>query len=335
MTIQQVQQFLKSFINTDNIDSFRVLAQSGSARINWYAKTKHAEYIITHNENLRENEAFFYFSEQFQQLKLNTPKIFKISADRTLYIQEYLGRKTLSEIIEEEGHSTNVKSLVRQTLDKLYTLQIATNGKIDYKKTFEYEQYDHLPILHDLYYFKNFMTDVLEIPYHKSDLLKEFYAIAEEIENFTPTALMIRDFQARNIMVNPENHISFIDYQSAMKGPLIYDVISLLYQAKANFHDEFKTEMLNHYISLHQDESIQTTLKQSVEWIRLIRYLQVLGAYGFRGLIQKKKHFINSIGQGIENTFNFMETWNQANHFPELKQIVHTLYTEKSNIKSI
>ena len=37
------------------------------------------KFVITYNENLLENEAFFYFSEIFSKLNLNTPKIFKIN----------------------------------------------------------------------------------------------------------------------------------------------------------------------------------------------------------------------------------------------------------------
>jgi hypothetical protein len=33
----------------------------------------------------------------------------------------------------------------------------------------------------------------------------------------------------------------------------------------------------------------------------MMRFLQVLGAYGFRGLIQRKQHFIASLEKGIEN----------------------------------
>ncbi len=110
-----------------------------------------------------------------------------------------------------------------------------TQGKIDFSKTFEYEAYDELPVIHDLYYFKNFVADVLELEYNKSALLKEFKQIASLIERLEPKGIMIRDFQARNIMVNEKNEVSFIDYQSAMEGPLMYDVISFLFQAKANF----------------------------------------------------------------------------------------------------
>lgn len=334
MMTQQAKLFFKtSPINTSYIIDFHKLAQSGSARINWYVKTKDKEYIITYNENIQENEAFFYFSNVFQWLNLNTPKVLHIAPDRKLYIQEFLGKNTLSQLIEQEKLSQNNKALIKQTLAKLYALQIATKDNIDYQKTFEYEAYNHLPILHDLYYFKNFMADILELPYHKSSLLKEFYTIVEQVENLSPKTLMIRDFQARNIIVDNHNHISFIDYQAAMEGPMMYDVISFLYQAKAHFPNDFKEEMIEYYLSLHLDKSLQTKLKQSIEWLKLMRFLQVLGAYGFRGLVQKKKHFIESIEQGIRNISHFMQHWEYATHFPELKQLISTLNSENTKSK--
>ena len=55
------------------------------------------------------------------------------------------------------------------------------------------------------------------------------------------------------VIINDVDKVSFIDYQSAMKGPLMYDVISFLFQAKANFTEQFKTEMLEFYIDLFED----------------------------------------------------------------------------------
>jgi hypothetical protein len=70
--------------------------------------------------------------------------------------------------------------LVKQTLEKLFQLQKTTQNKIDFSKTFEYEKYDELPIIHDLYYFKNFLIDVLELQYHKSSLLKELKKLQQK-----------------------------------------------------------------------------------------------------------------------------------------------------------
>lgn len=332
MTSENAKRFFENHFG-EKSTQFVTLAQSGSARVNFLAQNHIGKYIITYNENVSENESFLYFSEIFSELNLNTPKIFSVSDDRKMYIQEFLGEKTFSEIIAEEGLSAIVKTLVEQTLKQLFELQVKTNGKIDFQKTFEYESYDELPVMHDLYYFKNFVADVLELEYHKSSLLKEFKEIIKLIENLEPKGIMIRDFQARNIMVNNENKVSFIDYQSAMKGPLMYDVISFLFQAKANFPENFKSEMLEFYIQQFEDKEIQSQLKKSVKPIQIMRFLQVLGAYGFRGLIQRKQHFIASIDKGIQNITEFSESWDEMKNYPELKKVIDQLSSEKVKLK--
>lgn len=326
------QLFFEDFIG-ESASEFYTLAQSGSARVNFVGKSSDRKFIITTNNHLAENESFLYFSKVFSDLNLNTPIIFKVSDDRKMYIQEFLGENTLSVIVEKEGLSNSVQSLVKKTLHHLFQLQTQTENTIDYSKTFEYETYDELPILNDLFYFKSFIVDLLEIPYRKAVLLKEFKNLISSIENLEPKGLMIRDFQARNIMVNDHDEIYFIDYQSAMKGPLMYDVISFLFQAKANFPSDFKEEMLNYYFSLWNDEEKVSDLKNSVQPIQLIRFMQVLGAYGFRGLVQRKTHFLKSLSQGIANLSEFAENWEEMKNYPELQEVIRALKTDEVTTK--
>lgn len=332
MTSENAKRFFENYLG-EKSSELTVLAQSGSARVNILAASGTRKYIITGNDNVPENESFLYYSEVFSGLNLNTPKILAVSEDRKTYIQEYLGQNTLSELIAQEGLSARIKSLVRQTLEKLFQLQILTQDRIDFSKTFEYESYDELPVIHDLYYFKNFVADVLELEYRKSALLKEFKEIASLIESLEPKGIMIRDFQARNIMVDENDRVSFIDYQSAMKGPLMYDVISFLFQAKADFPEDFKNEMLDFYISQFENPENQSQLKNSVRPLQMMRFLQVLGAYGFRGLIQRKQHFLASLETGIRNITRFAESWEQMDHYPELKKVIQQLATEETKVK--
>ncbi|WP_300691498.1 phosphotransferase [Chryseobacterium sp.] len=332
MTSENAKRFFENQLGKKSTE-FITLAQSGSARVNFLASADTEKYIITYNENIPENESFLYYSEVFSEVNLNTPKILAVSDDRKMYIQEFLGAQTLSEVITKEGLSPSVKSLVQQTLEKLFQLQIHTQGKIDYSRTFEYESYDELPVIHDLYYFKNFVADVLELEYNKSTLLKEFKKIAVHIENLEPKGIMIRDFQARNIMVNEENKVSFIDYQSAMYGPLLYDVISFLFQAKANFPEDFKNKMLEFYITQFESTEMRVQLKNCIKPIQMMRFLQVLGAYGFRGLIQRKQHFIASLEKGIQNITQFALSWEEMKNYPELNKVIQQLAAEKTKQK--
>ena len=333
LSMNDHQFFFEEFLEK-KADAFTALPQSGSSRINYIAKSADKNYVVTYNNNLRENEAFFYFSTIFHHLKLNTPQVLKINPEKNLYVQEFLGQKTLSEIITAEGLTPNVENLIKKSLEKLYNLQTKSLGKIDFSKSFEYEAYDNLPIIHDLYYFKNFLVDILEIEYHKSTLLKEFKNIASHIEKITPKVIMLRDFQSRNILVNEQGDVFFIDYQSAMEGPAAYDVISLLYQAKANFPQHFQESMLNYYLSFWDNEHDRKNIKDSFCWIQMMRFLQVLGAYGLRGIIQKKSHFLKSLEKGIDNIVELSKNWTVLHQdFPELYSVIQKLKSDEVSIK--
>lgn len=324
MKFQEAEYFFRTFVGTP-IQHFEAFPQSGSARVNYIGKTAEKTYVITQNQNVEENESFFYFTQQFSNLQLNTPKIFSISEDRRLYIQEFLGEDTLAQIIEQRGVDAEVERLFLQSLFQLFELQNRTQGKVDFSKTFEFQAYNELPILHDMNYFKFMFVDVLEVPYSKSRLLTEFYQLAKKLKNIGPRVLMLRDFQSRNIIVDKEFQTFFIDYQSAMEGPAMYDVVSLLYQAKVKLSETFRQQALEYYITLHQEPEVRDQLWRSVLPIRFIRNLQVLGAYGFRGIIQGKNHFLNSIEQGLKNLSQTAETWPEMENYPTLQKLIQTL----------
>ena len=54
----------------------------------------------------------------------------------------------------------------------------------------------------------------------------------------------------------------------------------------------------------------------------LIRLLQVMGAYGFRGLFERKAHFLTSIPLGLENLRDFLAETTLLNGFPTLKSVL-------------
>ena len=135
---------------------------------------------------------------------------------------------------------------------------------------------------------------------------------------------MIRDFQARNIMIDGDR-ISFIDYQSAMAGPAVYDLVSFIYQAKAAFPADWKKEAEDCFSGFYSEQISRTDFDTAVDYCKLMRYLQVLGAYGFRGLVQHKTHFLDSLPRGIENIRLFAEEWQELRKYPELQGLIRQL----------
>ena len=97
--------------------------------------------------------------------------------------------------------------------------------------------------------------------------------------------------------------------------------------------EDFKNKMLTYYIELYDDEEIKSKLKKSVKPLQLMRYLQVLGAYGLRGLVQRKAHFIASIEKGIQNLTEFASNWEEMQNYPELQNVIEQLNSAETKLK--
>lgn len=115
---------------------------------------------------------------------------------------------------------------------------------------------------------------------------------------------MYRDFQARNIMLDGEANPYLIDYQGGRKGPYYYDVASFLWQASARYPDDLREELIKEYHSALGQYTKVPSLDDFTKRLNLFvffRILQVLGAYGYRGYFERKKHFIDSIPPALNN----------------------------------
>jgi aminoglycoside/choline kinase family phosphotransferase len=102
---------------------------------------------------------------------------------------------------------------------------------------------------------------------------------------------MYRDFQSRNIMLVDKTPY-YIDFQGGRRGAAQYDVASLLYSSKSNLPDVVRQELLTHYIDeLSQLNSIdKEDFRHRFYGYVLIRILQAMGAYGYRGYFEHKDY---------------------------------------------
>ena len=313
-------EFVKNYFGEDKLIRLETIAKAGSDREYARAFVDDKTYIVCESSNVRENETFFSFSKTFAENNLPTPIVLAVNSSKTIYIQDDFGDANLLSLLLKNGYTNEMKSLYKKAIKSLAKLQI--QSKINYNDCFLAKQFDHYAVLADLNYFKYYFLDFLQIEYNKYELNKEFEQLSYQIEKMEPHYFMYRDFQGRNIMI--KNEIAhFIDFQGGMKGPIQYDLASLLWQAKAEIPTEWKNELLQFYI-----EEVSTIIKINKEefandyaTIVLIRLLQVLGAYGLRGVIENRPHFLSSIPQGLENIIEWKQTYELKN-FPILNEIL-------------
>lgn len=312
--MQDILVKIKSLFQTfssEEISSIEKIPQSGGDRIYFRIYCSNdSSFIATYSQNIRENNTFIYFSEHFKAIQSPVPAVLATNAEATIYIQEDVGNSSLLQVLEANGQTPAVLSLYKKSLQALAHLQINGDKNLDYARCITSKEFGQQAILNDLLYFKYYFLDTLKIPYDKEQLIGDFEAISNYLAHVDYQYFMFRDFQSRNIMVEDES-VYFIDYQGGMKGALQYDVASLLWQAKANLSDAWKDELLDYYIECVEG-ALQTTVDRNkftnqYNGYVLIRLLQVLGAYGFRGLFERKAHFLTSIPLALQNLKWFLQ----------------------------
>lgn len=323
--LEQVKEFFHQY-NSDPVISIEKLPQAGSERHYFRFRTGQRSFIATYGVNTKENEAFIYFSNHFSGKQLATPEVLLVNNDRNIYLQEDLGDNSLLDVLEKKGTTPEVYALYKKSLEQLALLQVKGHEGIDYTQCITNESFGKQAIMADLLYFKYYFLDALGRPYDKQKLLDDFEALSNYLSHTEYKYFMFRDFQGRNIMVKDNNSVHFIDYQGGMQGAPQYDAASLLWQAKANLPDEWKKRLLEDYINafekvIGQPVDRDIFISQYNGYV-LIRLLQVLGAYGFRGLFERKAHFLTSIPLALQNLKWFINNQSIGISVPEFKKIL-------------
>lgn len=306
--------------------SIDLLPQSGSERRYFRLHGKEGSVIGTYGANIKENESFIYFSSLFSEKKLATPQLLAVSKDRVFYLQEDFGNTSLLNKLEAGSFTPYVYDLFKKSLTELARLQVKGDMGLDYNRCLTNKEFGKQAIMADLLYFKYYFLDALRKPYDKQKLIDDFEALSNYLTHTEYKYFMFRDFQSRNIMITPDDNVHFIDYQGGMKGAPQYDVASMLWQARANLPDEWKDNLLGDYMNAFE-QLINAPLDRNIfrsqyNGYVLIRLLQVLGAYGFRGLFERKAQFLTSIPLALRNLRDFFRNQSLGISVPEFKKVL-------------
>ncbi len=284
--------------------------------------------IGTLSDHVAENNTFFYFTELFRKHGVRVPEVYGVSRDRKAYLQEDFGGESLFGKLQREGLSEAVRAHYHKALEGLARIQWLAGREADFKQCFATSTFDEPAILADLHYFKYYFADLQKVSYDRQAVAEEMSQMARELGRYQPQMLMYRDFQSRNIMVLPGGEVGFIDYQGAMQGPPQYDLASLLWQAKAGLPQDWRDDLINGYMRAVQDLKIrfdEVHFRRGYTQFVLLRLLQVLGAYGFRGLLERKPHFLSSIAPALRNLNAFLNDNPQAVPYPALRSLLERL----------
>lgn len=271
-------------------DKMTIAAAGSNRQYSRITRPDGTTYIHTVGTSREENHAFIVMARHFEQLGLNTPRLLAVSEDEMEYDQEDLGDMPLFGNITEER--------LRMTVRALRRLNEEGARGMDWSVCYPVDSMNRRSIMWDLNYWKYCFLKLTKIEFLENPLEDDFEHLADRLLQEPQDCFMMRDCQSRNVMIKTppaegeSEKVYFIDFQGGRRGPKYYDIVSLLWQAKANLPQELREKMLEEYGGLD---------RKTVDHFVLFRTLQVLGAYGYRGLYEQKPHFVESIPFAIKN----------------------------------
>jgi len=281
-------------------------------------------------EDVEENEAFLSFTGTFRAEGFPVPEVYAVHDARTAYLLTDLGDTTLFEFVargraEEPGGglSEAALQLYRRVVRWLPRFQVGGRVSIDFSVAYPRAAFDRQSILWDLHYFKYMFLKLAHIPFNEARLEQDFASLANFLTEAPGDYFLYRDFQSRNVMV-VDGDPWFIDYQGGRRGALQYDIASLLYDAKAELPEPVRQTLLDAYLEA-LGESVPVDREAFMRFFPafvLVRILQAMGAYGYRGFYERKPRFLESVPIAAENVRRLLDAGSTGVLLPELEAVL-------------
>ena len=275
-----------------------------------------------------ENRAFLSFARAFRAAGLPVPEVFAEDQEAGVWLEEDLGDTTLFGALSAarigggpDQFPADIVPLYRRVLAILPRFQVEGHRVVDYRLAYPRRAFDRQSIRWDLNYFKYHFLKLAGVPFNEQRLEDDFSSLTAHLLQAGADGFLYRDFQSRNIMIR-DGEPWFIDFQGGRKGPPHYDVASLLYDAKAAIPKPLRAELLEAYL-----DALETLVPVDRARFRaqfsgfvLVRLMQAMGAYGYRGFFERKRRFLESVPHAARNLDDLLAAGLPL-ALPELEQV--------------
>lgn len=263
------------------------LAGDASDRKYFLIKQENNTNVLMFDSDSKNLSRFIKISDLLKEL-VSIPKIIVDLKEYGILIIENFDKKKFSEVLKK----SNRMKLYKVALDAL--LHIHKN-KIE-KKIAHYSKkifFDESNLFFDWY---------LDMSKKKVEILKnEFNSVFSDFLNkvyLLPSVFIHRDYHIDNLfyLKDKEKHFKcgWIDYQDALIGPCVYDVVSLTQDARIDVDTRTENFLIKYYLDNYKPIDKDLFLF-SYTVIAIQRHLKVLGIFKRLEIKDNKKNYIKHI----------------------------------------
>jgi len=308
--------YLKSRGITASEVSWQQLKGDGSDRMLYRLCFSKGSVILVVNEHplsgttgANENDSFDYICHHLRTHGIGTPEIYEYRRDKGWFILEDLGEVHLMDkALTLKDNPLKLEELYKKVLDILPLIQVKGAKEFDTHKIHS-APYDKnfVRTWESGYFFRSFLKGYLNLTISEDFLGAEFDRLADLLSSIDSGYFLYRDFQSKNIMIS-QREIRFLDFQGGRKGPLHYDLASLLLDPYVEISDTLRDILKEYYLTqlslLLPLDREKFLLEYPV--IALHRNMQILGAFAYLSTVKKRDHFKQYIKPAIKSLKNLV-----------------------------
>ena len=303
------------------------LPGSGSDRKYFRVTGRSRSVIGAYNPNPEENKAFTGFTKHFISKELPVPEIYGYLPEKHIYFLQDLGDINLFTWLHQKPAGSEFDdetvAIYKIVLETLTLFQTRGISGLDLELCYPHRSFDKQSMMWDMNYFKYMLLKLISVPFNEKRLEHDFNVLSDFLLDAGQSYFLYRDFQSANIMILDGNPW-FIDYQGGRRGAPQYDVASLLYDAKAHIPEDINELLLDYYTELfcNLTKESKDQFSEYYAGFSVIRLMQALGAFGFRGLYEQKPTFAESIVPAVNLLMRILKSGKLPVNLPELRYTI-------------
>ena len=307
----------------DDSAELRLITGGGSDR-SFYRVAAGARAAVLLIDAPEELERYLMICGFLRESGVGAPECYAIDDRAGALLMEDLGSLRLDEALAGAGPDEELR-LYRLCIDILVTLQTDATERMLETGLLADTRFDRRSLLAETDYFREeFLGRYCPISVDRG-WDEERGIIADHLAA-QPQVFMHRDFQSRNLMVK-DGRIRVIDFQTAHRGPGLYDAASLLKDPYHPLPQKARHSLLEELHGGLKDRGcpVEDDFEQyshSFVLAGIQRDLQALAAYVRLGIVKGKSEFLESIPPALDL---LEEGIAESGGFPSMRRMLEAI----------
>ncbi|HJZ87805.1 MAG TPA: phosphotransferase [Polyangia bacterium] len=227
---------------------------------------------------------------------IGVPKLYRYEDRAGLLFLEDLGDTTLESVVQTADSETR-RRYYQVAIADLVTLQRYAAATPDPSCIAFGRAFDYDLLLWELHHFREWLLEAdraARLAAAEQETVATAFADIARLLADQPRGFVHRDYQSRNLMVQPGLRLRLIDFQDALLGTRAYDLVALLRDSYVELEPALLEDLIGEYVWCAQVPDA-AAFRRLFDLQTLQRKLKDAGRFVFIDRVKKNPSFLVSI----------------------------------------